>query len=102
MAILKKSSMINSSSCKNRRIRQKTLSPQLKKNIYSEIEAAGVKINEVTDEQYQRFVNIVKDHCYEESRSAIGPKYGISVSNGWKSTELVILNNIYVFVPHCV
>lgn len=53
---------------------QKTLSPQLKKNIYSEIEAAGVKINEVTDEQYQRFVNIVKDHCYEESRSAIGPE----------------------------
>lgn len=48
------------------------VSPELKENIYSDIEAAGVEISEVSEADYQRFVKIVKDYCYDDMRKDIG------------------------------
>lgn len=53
---------------------QTTLMPQVKASTYDEIAAAGVEINEVTEEQYQAFVDLVADYCYEDLRQEVGPE----------------------------
>ena len=50
------------------------LGPQTRENVYAEIEAAGVEINEVSEEQYQVFVDLIEDYCYDELREEIGPE----------------------------
>ena len=52
---------------------QEVVSPELKKSIYADIEAAGVQISEVSEEDYQRFVDIVEEYCYDKMREDIGP-----------------------------
>ena len=46
--------------------------PEIRNSTYEKIAAAGVEINEVTDEQYQVFANLVADYCYEDLREMIG------------------------------
>lgn len=48
------------------------LGPKTAENAYKEIAAAGVEINEVTPEQYQVFVDLVADYCYDDLREEIG------------------------------
>lgn len=46
--------------------------PEIRNTTYDEIAAAGVEINELTDDQYQVFVDVVSDYCYEDLREMIG------------------------------
>jgi len=46
--------------------------PETRNSTYEEIEAAGVEINELTDEQYQAFADLVADYCYDDLREMIG------------------------------
>jgi TRAP-type C4-dicarboxylate transport system substrate-binding protein len=46
--------------------------PETRDKTYADIAAAGVEINEVSDEQYQVFVDTVADYCYDELRELIG------------------------------
>ena len=48
--------------------------PETRESVYDEIAAAGVEINEVTDEQYQVFVDLIEEYCYDELREEIGPE----------------------------
>lgn len=50
------------------------LGPETRTSVYDEIAAAGVEINEVSEEQYQVFVDRVEDYCYDELREEIGPE----------------------------
>jgi len=46
--------------------------PETRESTYEKIAAAGVEINEVTDEQYQVFADLVADYCYDDLREMIG------------------------------
>jgi TRAP-type C4-dicarboxylate transport system substrate-binding protein len=46
--------------------------PETRNSTYEKIAAAGVEINEVSDEQYERFVKLVEDYCYDDLREMIG------------------------------
>ncbi|MFA7502903.1 MAG: hypothetical protein WCY55_07575, partial [Anaerovoracaceae bacterium] len=46
--------------------------PETRNSTYEEIAAAGVEINEVTDEQYKVFADLVADYCYDDLRELIG------------------------------
>jgi TRAP-type C4-dicarboxylate transport system substrate-binding protein len=48
------------------------IGPDTRKNTYEEIAAAGVEINELTEEQYQVFADLVADYCYDDLREMIG------------------------------
>lgn len=48
------------------------VSPEIKASTYENIAAAGVEINELTDEQYQAFVELVAAYCYDDLRELIG------------------------------
>lgn len=51
---------------------QEVVSPETKAKTYDEIAAAGVEINDVTDEQYEVFVKCVEDYCYNDLREEVG------------------------------
>ena len=51
---------------------QEVVSPDTKTKTYDDIAAAGVEINEVTEEQYQVFADQVSDYCYEKLREDVG------------------------------
>ena len=51
---------------------QKVVSPEVKESVYAEIEAEGVEVNEVSEEDYQRFVEKVEAYCYDKMREDIG------------------------------
>ena len=51
---------------------QKVVSPEVKESVYAEIEAEGVEVNEVSEEDYQRFVEKVEAYCYDKMRGDIG------------------------------
>lgn len=51
---------------------QEVVSPDTKTKTYDDIAAAGVEINEVTEEQYQVFADQVSDYCYEKLRVDVG------------------------------
>lgn len=51
---------------------RETVSPETKARTYDEIAAAGVEINEVTEEQYQVFVDLIADYCYDDLREEVG------------------------------
>lgn len=51
---------------------QKVVSPEVKKSVYAEIEAEGVEVNEVSEADYQRFVEKVAAYCYDKMRDDIG------------------------------
>lgn len=53
---------------------REVVSPETKEKTYQEIADAGVEINEVTDEQYQAFADLIEDYCYDELREEIGPE----------------------------
>lgn len=46
--------------------------PETRESTYEDIAAAGVEINELTDEQYQAFADVVADYCYDDLREQIG------------------------------
>lgn len=58
---------------------RETLSPTVKERVYDEIAAAGVEVNEVAPDQYQRFVDITAEYCYDELREEIGPSWDYCV-----------------------
>jgi len=51
---------------------REVVGPETRNKTYEEIAAAGVEINEVSDEQYQEFVKVVSDYCYDDLRETIG------------------------------
>lgn len=51
---------------------RETVSPETKEKTYDEIAEAGVEINEVTDEQYQVFADLIADYCYADLREEVG------------------------------
>ncbi len=53
---------------------REVVGPETRENTYDEIAAAGVEINEVTEEQYQVFADLIADYCYDELREEIGPE----------------------------
>lgn len=53
---------------------REVVSPETKAKTYADIEAAGVEIDEVSEEQYQVFVDLVSDYCYEDLREDVGPE----------------------------
>ena len=53
---------------------QEVVSPETRAKTYDAIAAAGVEINEVTDEQYEVFVKKVEDYCYDDLREEVGPE----------------------------
>lgn len=48
------------------------LGPKTAESAYDQIAAAGVKINEVTPEQYQVFADLIADYCYDDLRDEVG------------------------------
>jgi TRAP-type C4-dicarboxylate transport system substrate-binding protein len=46
--------------------------PETREGTYEQIAAAGVEINELTEEQYQVFADLVADYCYDDLREMIG------------------------------
>ena len=51
---------------------QNVVSPEIKASVYAEIEAEGVEVNEVSEADYQRFVEKVEAYCYDKMREDIG------------------------------
>lgn len=53
---------------------REVVSPETKEKTYTDIAAAGVEINEVSEEQYQVFAKLIEDYCYAGLREEIGPE----------------------------
>lgn len=51
---------------------QEVVGPENKAKVYDEIASYGVEILEVSDEDYERFRQIVGDHCFDKLRGEIG------------------------------
>lgn len=51
---------------------REVVGPETRESTYEKIAAAGVEINEVSDEQYQVFADLVADYCYDDLREMIG------------------------------